>query len=144
MLSKGWGQVEARDEKMKQNWIKSPKKSRTARSRGTARPCQAARPAVPPRTAVRPPRTAVRVEHGWPCVPARLAVRGCAILGTSLPGVHGRAPLWHPRARPVFCCFAVLWYSGRPRTSNLPWSYIWSPLSHRNLLISPEMKTNTI
>jgi len=119
---------------MKQNRIKSPKKSRTARSSGTARPCQE--------------RTAGRATtHGRACTThgrasgARPAVRACtagralaARICGLLPGVHGRAPLRHARAGPVFCCFAVLWCPGRPQTSNLPWSYIWSPLSHRNLL----------
>ena len=38
----------------------------------------------------------------------RLAVHWCAGFVALLPGVHGRAPLWHALACPVFCCFDIL------------------------------------
>ena len=49
-------------------------------------------------------RTAVR--HQCTTVPPARA-RVCWFL-QSLPGVHGRAPLWHARALPIFRCFAIL------------------------------------
>jgi len=41
------------------------------------------------------------------------------------------------------CCppFCSSWCSWFPWSSNLPWTYFWSPLFHRNTMISLEMKT---
>ena len=141
VLKRGWGQG---PKKWSKNCIKRPKNAKSGAlgiRHGRARNGTA----VPPHA-----RPCVYPTHGraWG---ARLAVRpgtaGRAWVGPFrglLPRVHGRAPLRHARARPVFGWFAVLWCSGRPRTSNLPWSYIWSPLFHQNPKISPEMKTNAI
>jgi len=39
---------------------------------------------------------------------------------------------------PPFCSS---WCSSFPWSSNVPWTYFWSLLFHRNTMISPEMKT---
>ena len=62
-----------------------------------------------------PDHTAGRAPTHGRAWGARVAVRaGTAARAVVVPvcglllGVHGRAPLWHSRACPVFCCFAVL------------------------------------
>jgi len=78
--------------KPKQN--KNIEKTQNRADPTTARPCIGVRPTV------RHPRTAVRHQ----CT----AVHGLCQFRLLLPGVHGRAPLWHARALPVFRCFAIL------------------------------------
>ena len=104
MLSRGFWEVDARaPENEAKTDIKSPKNAKLgAAAARHGRPCHHARPCV-------------HHTHGRACG-ARLAVRACtasravaALICGLLPGVHGRAPLWHPRARPVFWCFAVLY-----------------------------------
>jgi len=73
-----------------------------------ARPCRTARLPVHRRTVVRlGTHGRASPVHGR-ASGARPAVHWCAGFGCFLPGVHGRAPLWHARALPVFCCSAVL------------------------------------
>ena len=61
-----------------------------------------------------------------------------------LPGVYGRAPLWHACTCPVFCCFAIL--DARGFLEPLIFLEIARENLHfyQNLIISPEMKNERI
>ena len=89
--------------KMKQKQHKKTMKTRNCAGPDTARPCRGAK------------RTGGRAHaHGWPCTHARPCITqarpctGLRQIWPLLPGVHGRAPLWHARTYPVFYYFAIL------------------------------------
>jgi len=130
-------------QKWSKNCINSPRNRETAQGPDKALPCRDARPPVHRRTGGCAPM------HGRACdaqvaVHQSTVVRLVARLDMSLPGVHGRAPLWHDRALSCFPLLCYSWCLGLPRTSSLPWNHSWSLLFYRNLMISSEMKNERI
>jgi len=123
MLSK---KVEERSPKLKEKRVLKSPKIANRTNPAAAHLARSCHPAWPGRA------TLLADRAGW-----FLGARSCARLSACVFACFARV-------LPRFPPFCFSWCFRLPPSSNLPWTYFWSPLFHRNPMISPEMNLGTI